>query len=94
MQKFRLKIVLMDTAYPGCRQDRHFYYGKKLNNFGSLIYLNQGAKTCFHSFNMYIIVIFMYITTFGRSVVVLRTLCAVQPQTAWMPAESQTAMEG
>ena len=39
-------------------------------------------------------VIFMHITTFGRSLVVLRALFIVQPQTAWMPAELQTAMEG
>ena len=39
-------------------------------------------------------VIIMHITTFGRSLVVLRALFIVQPQTAWMPAELQTAMEG
>ncbi len=39
-------------------------------------------------------VMIMHITTFGRSLVVLRTLFIVQPQTAWMPAELQTAMEG
>ena len=39
-------------------------------------------------------VIFMHITTFGRSLVVLRALFIVQPQTAWMPAELQTAMDG
>ena len=36
----------------------------------------------------------MHITTFGRSLVVLRTLLITQPQTAWMPAEFQTAMDG
>ena len=36
---------------------------------------------------MYINVIFMHITTFGRSLVVLRTLFTVQPQPALMPAE-------
>ena len=36
----------------------------------------------------------MHITTFGRSVVVLMTLYNIQPQTAWMPAELQTAMDG
>ncbi len=35
----------------------------------------------------------MHITTFGRSLVVLRTLFIVQPQPAWMPAELQTAMD-
>ena len=39
-------------------------------------------------------VLFMHITTFGRSLVVLRTLFTAQPQTAWMPAELQTAMDG
>ena len=39
-------------------------------------------------------VIIMHITTFGRSLVVLRALFIVQPQTAWMPAELQTAMDG
>ena len=39
-------------------------------------------------------VIFMHITTFERSLVVLRVLFIVQPQTAWMPAELQTAMDG
>ena len=38
-------------------------------------------------------VMIMHITTFGRSLVVLRALFIVQPQTAWMPAELQTAME-
>ena len=38
-------------------------------------------------------VIIMHITTFGRSLVVLRTLFIVQPQPAWMPAELQTAMD-
>ena len=36
----------------------------------------------------------MHITTFGRSLVVLRALFIVQPQPAWMPAELQTAMDG
>ncbi|CDD66449.1 unknown [Firmicutes bacterium CAG:882] len=31
-------------------------------------------------------VVFMHITTFGRSIVVLRTLFSAQPKTAWMPA--------
>ena len=43
---------------------------------------------------MYIIVILIHITTFGRSLVVLMTLFTVQPQTAWMPDELQTAMDG
>ena len=36
----------------------------------------------------------MHITTFGRSLVVIMTLCTIQPQAAWMPAELQTAMDG
>ena len=39
-------------------------------------------------------VIFMHITTFVRSLVVLWVLFIAQPQTAWMPAKLQTAMEG
>jgi len=39
-------------------------------------------------------VIIMHITTFGRCLVVLRALYIVQPQTAWMPAELQTAIDG
>ena len=36
----------------------------------------------------------MYIATFVGSLVVLRTLLTVQPQSAWRLTELQTAMEG
>ena len=64
-----------------------------LCNRNEVPYRDSGVKTCFHNFNIYDVV-FMHITTFGRNLVVLRALFITQPQTAWMPAELQTAMEG
>ena len=56
-------------------------------------YMDSDVKTCFHRLNI-CHVISMYITTFGRSLVILMALLKMQPQTAWMPAELQTATEG